>query len=1319
MSTETGPSFQLAATDLASFVRLQFCSRYLAFQAGKGQGMAEEVLRRHEVGLDPTFQEMGLKAEEEWARGLEAEGFRPVEAESWEGWKLQVAKATPRERLYARQVALEGSMGRFHLKGRMDFLLLDWKRGEPLVRVVEAKATRKDRTHHYVQLALYALLVEEDPPLWQGQRVPLEFMVVRMDPGTRQPESPLCPLRPEELELLAQAKEDVQALLAPGSPVEAALEVDDPLALPYNLNARCDACPFSSVCLLKGQERGELELLGLKGDVLQALREGGISDLEALATATPEVMGKILRRMESPPRPEHLQTQAKARLAPLVFPQKRQRLELYPVMPLRETGFGHLPPYAIEGKPLLRVYLAVEPDLLEERINGLAAHIAVGEGLLDTGEEGNLVLQGEQVLAPGEESDQGWVVVELRQEPWAGDPRLDDQHEGELLSRFFNRLVESLRKWVEAGGQGGSRDGYPLHFYVWSPTEIRLLVEAALRAGAEAGGILQGLWHLMGCREGLEQLLFSSLKDEVANRYALGYTSRSLLSAVGLPWLLSKAKGARPFPWKVDGIDLRRLFRPWVFDFVTRTEQGYREVRSRNYETLPPIYWRAFWGYPPKALAQDPKLERSVSQAAPHVPRYLAARSLALRWLEERIQPKNRLLRKPLLDIRSLPDFRLRTNPVSRVALDFLRFEQEVRLSLWLADKTLPPELRVLNGTALLLEGLEWEDRLRARIKPHPPGIPLSELETRVAFSQGDFVRVSPLDKTPDQPQKPQTLLHQGLTAVLKELDWQRGEVSLEPIPAKAGDHYVLRSSPFGLRGGLAVMDASPSDYVARRVDQVLSAVEAEHPLNLWFDPENPGVPPIEPRPDIEQKAREVLEALVFRGGQRLNEIQKAVLLEGFSTRIHLLQGPPGTGKTQVTAVALHLWAQLLLPHGGTLGVVAATHTAVDTLLERVLEVEEAVRSAFVQVGLPWKEVAKLRLDPPKDGVWHGASVSENLSEAAPRGRVLFGTTNALLKQQAQGGSSLDLLVVDEASMMLFPHFLALVTNLSLGGNWQVMLAGDHRQLSPVIQHQWSEEDRPGVQRYLPYLSAFEALLRLREMLEDPDPRIRRSALDYTHRLPEDVRSLIQPLYQRDGVILKGRPTSRRWRNYDSIWKAIWSLGEGVYLLTHNEASSRKRNPLEAEIICRVLEAASGKLNPGQIAVVTPFRAHRTLLRERLGEAVGLVDTVERLQGGERELVFYSACASDPSALSDLQEFLLDVNRTNVAFSRAKERLVVVVSENLLNYIPPEREGYTNAVLWKALRRIGKHEVGKANVSVGERTYQVRLRVPWEPKEKG
>jgi superfamily I DNA and/or RNA helicase len=126
------------------------------------------------------------------------------------------------------------------------------------------------------------------------------------------------------------------------------------------------------------------------------------------------------------------------------------------------------------------------------------------------------------------------------------------------------------------------------------------------------------------------------------------------------------------------------------------------------------------------------------------------------------------------------------------------------------------------------------------------------------------------------------------------------------------------------------------------------------------------------------------------------------------------------------------------------------------------------------------------------------------------------------------------------------------------------------------------------------------------------------------------------------------------------------------------------------------------------VAVVTPFRAHRTLLRERLGERVGLVDTVERLQGGERKAIFYSACASDPAGLMELQEFLLDVNRTNVAFSRAKEKLVVVVSENLLGYIPQEREAYEDAVLWKTLRKLCREEVAREEVE----RYGVRLLVP-------
>jgi hypothetical protein len=178
--------------------------------------------------------------------------------------------------------------------------------------------------------------------------------------------------------------------------------------------------------------------------------------------------------------------------------------------------------------------------------------------------------------------------------------------------------------------------------------------------------------------------------------------------------------------------------------------------------------------------------------------------------------------------------------------------------------------------------------------------------------------------------------------------------------------------------------------------------------------------------------------------------------------------------------------------------------------------------------------------------------------------------------------------------------------------------------------------------------------------------------------------------------------------------EAVWEEVEGVYLFVHGERESRKRNPLEAEVILRILQAAPQvgpqelQVDPQELAVVTPFRAQRTLLRERLEERVGLVDTVERLQGGERRVIFYSASASDPDAITSLQEFLLDVNRTNVAFSRAKEKLVVVVAETLLHYVPPEQEAYEDAVLWKELRRLCTQEVGEDRLGA----YRVRLLVP-------
>ncbi|RTI01683.1 hypothetical protein CSW23_02820 [Thermus scotoductus] len=1300
----------LSATDLASFVRLQLCGRYLAFQAGKSGREVQEILDRFQTLVDPAYQEVGLRAEEALLKLLEERGFQPAQGlqdkPTWEEWLEVVKGASPGENLYAREVEIAGRVGAFDLKGRMDIVLLHWPEdpgGGPRVRVLELKASRRNRSHHYVQLALYASLVHGMPPSWKEQRVEVDYLVVRVDPGTLVPEDPLRSPTGEERELLDQALRDVAELLKEGGLVEDILRVPNPFEIPYTLNARCDACGYNTVCLRKAQEGRALELLSLPGDVVRALREAGFSSLQDLAAAGPEDnrWAEALKLMENPVPPIQLAKRAQARLATLE-PERSREKKYYPVQALPDAGFGTLPPYEIEGKSLIRIYLVVEKDLVAERLNALVAHVTSGRELLP--EEPLSLLK------------EGRFVVKMREEAWSGDPSRDDAEEGELIRSFFEELVSRLKEEVELwdtfAALGGSTEekGAPLHFYVWSQADIKNLVEAILRVGPKGGSLLEAFWHLMGCREGLEQLIFSSLSDEVRTRYAVGYTSHSLIAVTSLPWF------GKSFPWK--DINLKDLFKHWLFDFRHYENGRFMEVRSRNYDTLPPVYWRFFWGKEPSGEL-SPKVKQVLGEASRHIPAYLRARALALRWLEEHIKPKNKQLQKPLMLPEELPDFRLEARDVLRVARDFLRFEQQVRLSLWLADKTLPPGLRVRNGTSLLLEnlqtssecseGAEEGDCYVATISSYPPGTSLRDLEAQFTLGPGDFVRVATAENS-EKPQNLKDILFSGFTAILKELDWTRGKVKLAPVFSRNRDHYVLQSQQPQEGWTLATMDPSPSDYVGLRVDAVLTSLlngeKVAKELGRWFDPQHPQIPPVQEDSALIEKAKRVLQAL----DGVLNESQKEAILEGLRHRVQILQGPPGTGKTQTTAVALLLWAQFLLSPGEVSAVAAATHTAVDTLMKRTKALEGQVKEAFSLVGERWHHIQYRRLGPrPVD---HKADLRDE-DQAPEEGeeqkgeeqsiQIDFGTTSSLLKLRRE----LKLLVVDEASMMIFPHFLALASRLSPLEEGRILLTGDHRQLSPVIQHQWEEEDRPGVQRYLPYLSAFEAMLRVREAMPAPEGAIAYSVLDHTHRLPQEVRLLIQPLYRRDGVTLRGREAQGGKFLPANLWKAVWEEGEGVYLFVHGERESRKRNPLEAEVIRRILEAAPG-VNAAELAVVTPFRAHRTLLRERLGERVGLVDTVERLQGGERRVIFYSASASDPDAITGLQEFLLDVNRTNVAFSRAKEKLVVVVAETLLHYVPPEQEAYQDAVLWKELRRLCTQLVGEDRVD----GHRVQLWVP-------
>ncbi len=98
------------------------------------------------------------------------------------------------------------------------------------------------------------------------------------------------------------------------------------------------------------------------------------------------------------------------------------------------------------------------------------------------------------------------------------------------------------------------------------------------------------------------------------------------------------------------------------------------------------------------------------------------------------------------------------------------------------------------------------------------------------------------------------------------------------------------------------------------------------------------------------------------------------------------------------------------------------------------------------------------------------------------------------------------------------------------------------------------------------------------------------------------------------------------------------------------------------------------------MGVVTPHRAQQALIVDRLQRLYGgtvstprlirdAVDTVERFQGQERDVMIATFALGNPDAIRDEDEFLLSLNRSNVMASRARAKLVVLVSREVVDHV--------------------------------------------------
>jgi DNA replication ATP-dependent helicase Dna2 len=151
-----------------------------------------------------------------------------------------------------------------------------------------------------------------------------------------------------------------------------------------------------------------------------------------------------------------------------------------------------------------------------------------------------------------------------------------------------------------------------------------------------------------------------------------------------------------------------------------------------------------------------------------------------------------------------------------------------------------------------------------------------------------------------------------------------------------------------------------------------------------------------------------------------------------------------------------------------------------------------------------------------------------------------------------------------------------------------------------------------------------------------------------------------------------------------------------LVMVEMNHCTSQRYSDDEATLAADLLIALKRVgVSLGEVAVVVPFRRQAARIRmflktRRATQPQDLVDcaidTVERMQGQEREVIIISMTASDPDYVRAVLGFLLQPQRLNVAVTRARSKVLILASEQLALAAPDDPEQIELVALWKSLR---------------------------------
>lgn len=435
--------------------------------------------------------------------------------------------------------------------------------------------------------------------------------------------------------------------------------------------------------------------------------------------------------------------------------------------------------------------------------------------------------------------------------------------------------------------------------------------------------------------------------------------------------------------------------------------------------------------------------------------------------------------------------------------------------------------------------------------------------------------------------------------------------------------------------------------------------------------------------------------------GHYANEVINRIVLQAKRAEDYfLLVGPPGTGKTSVALRSMV--EEFYTDDACNILLMSYTNRAVDEICEMLETINP--KPAYLRIG---KELSC-------DLRFRSHLLRNQTSELTNRNQIrsLFSQNRIIVGTVSSLGGQLHTLfklkhfnvaIIDEASQILEPQLSGILSATDAQGKCAIdkfIMIGDHKQLPAVVvqrpeQSKVTDESLIAIGLRDRRNSLFERLYTWQLEHQNTESvstllrqgRMHPEVADFANTHFYHGELLVVPVpHQKEGLEFKKHGSD--FQEYVATTRFGFLHCDYPKIEENNKSNVGEAKMVAAIVgsIYQLCQLNELEFNPAKrIGVIVPFRGQIAMIRKELAKIPVpntdeiVIDTVERFQGSQRDIMIFSTTISQKYQLNilsspvEIEGQLVD-RKLNVALTRAKKQMFIIGNEHLLKQNPLYRE---------------------------------------------